>query len=117
MPDCPKCHQPVDSQALECPYCRTLLKAHGHPGMKLYRATDGEPLCTTCAYHEDDTCNFPKRPYAMDCTLYRDRTQPITVPTSGYAPNVQLKIWLSRNLVWLILLGLVLLSLLIALVR
>lgn len=117
MPECPKCHQTVDSQALECPYCRTLLKAHGHPGMKLYRATGDEPLCLTCVYHDDDSCNFPKRPYAMDCTLYRDRAQLVMPPAPGYTPAFQLKTWLSRNLVWLVLIGLVLISLLVAFVR
>lgn len=117
MSECPKCHQTVDAQALECPYCRTALKAYGHPGMKLYRATGSDPLCLSCWYHADDTCNFPKRPDAMDCTLYRDRAQPLTAATPGYAPGFQLKAWLSRNLVWVAVVGLILLSLLIALVR
>jgi len=116
MPDCPKCHQVVDSQALECPYCRTTLKAHGHPGMKLYRAMGDEPLCLTCAYHEDDSCNFPKRPDAMDCTLYRDRAQPFPV-TQGYSTGFRVKTWLSRNLGLLALLGLIAISLLIVLIR
>jgi len=117
MPECSKCHQAVDSQALECPYCRTALKAYGHPGMKLYRATGDEPLCLTCVYHEDDSCNFPKRPYAMDCTLYRDRSQPLVTTTPGYSPSFQLKTWFSRNLVWVVVIGLILLSLLIAVMR
>lgn len=117
MPDCPKCHQAVDSQALECPYCRTPLKAYGHPGMNLYRATGGEPLCLTCTYHEDDSCNYPKRPYAMDCTLYHDRTQPLVAESPGYSPSFRLKTWLSRNLVWFFLIGLILISLLVALIR
>lgn len=114
MPECPKCHQLVDSQALECPYCRTALKAYGHPGMKLYRATGEEPLCLTCVYHEDDTCNFPKRPLAMDCTLYRDRHQLLESAAPGYTPSFQLKTWLSRYAAWLVMIGLILLSLWVA---
>lgn len=114
MPECPKCHQVVESQAVECPYCRTALKAHGHPGMPLYRATGKEPLCLTCAYHEDDSCNFPKRPFAMDCTLYRDRNQPLVASAPGYSTSFQIRTWLSRNLVWFVVIGLILISLLIA---
>ncbi|MGC8714095.1 MAG: zinc ribbon domain-containing protein [Leptodesmis sp.] len=117
MPDCPKCHQAVETQALECPYCRTPLKAHGHPGMTLYQATGKEPLCLTCLYHEDDTCTFPKRPFAMDCTLYCDRTRPSTPTKPGYSPGFQIQVWFKRNLTWIILAALVLLSLLIALLQ
>lgn len=117
MADCPKCHQVVDSQALECPYCRTPLKAYGHPGMKLYRATGAEPLCLTCVYHADDSCNFPKRPDAWDCTLYRDRTQPLATHTPGYSSSFRLKTWLSRNVGLLALFGLIVISLLIVLMR
>jgi hypothetical protein len=69
---CPHCHQLVDSQAISCPYCRTTLKAYGHPGIPLHRATGDGYLCDTCTYHADDTCNFPQRPYAKDCTLYQN---------------------------------------------
>ena len=115
MPDCPKCHQVVDSQVLECPYCRTSLKAHGHPGMNLYRASGKEPLCLTCIYHEDDTCNFPKRPTAMDCTLYRDVAEPASSVTPGYSTRFRVSVWIKRNLGWIVLLGLILVSVLIAL--
>jgi hypothetical protein len=77
MPTCPRCHQSVDSQTIACPYCRTPLKAHGHPGIPLHRAAGETYLCDTCIYHEDDTCNYPQRPYAKECTLYHDRSQPI----------------------------------------
>lgn len=114
MPDCPKCRQAVDSQALECPYCRTPLKAHGHPGMTLYQATGKEPLCLTCVYHEDDTCTFPKRPFAMDCTLYSDRrTQPSSIATPRSNPSFQIQLWFKRNSTWIILAGLILISLII----
>lgn len=117
MLECPTCHQSVDSQALECPYCRTVLKAYGHPGMTLHRAVGSEPLCLTCTYHADDTCNFPKRPEAKDCTLYRDRTQPVAQPPISYPRSFQISAWFRRNLAWLVLVGLVLVSLFIALMR
>jgi hypothetical protein len=72
MITCPRCQQKVDSQALQCPYCRNLLKAHGHPGMTLHQAIDGQSLCDRCVYHADDTCTFPQRPHALTCTLYKD---------------------------------------------
>lgn len=117
MPECPKCHQPISSRAIACPYCRTSLKAHGHPGMTLYRATSDEPLCLTCQYHLDDTCNFPKRPDAMDCTLYRDINQPSAAPAPGSASGFQVRLWFKRNLVWFLLLGLLLVSLLWTLMK
>lgn len=117
MPACPRCQQPVDTQAILCPYCRAPLKAHGHPGIPLYRATGSEPLCATCTYDEDDTCTFPKRPHAMDCTLYRDRTQLTSATQPGYSRAFLIKTWLRRNVSWLALLGLVLVSLLVTLLR
>jgi hypothetical protein len=117
MPDCPKCHQAVETQALECPFCRTPLKAYGHPGMKLYRATGKEPLCATCLYDKDNSCTFPKRPLAMDCTLYCDRTQPATLTQPNYSNGFQLQLWVKRNLTWIILAALILVSLVIALLQ
>ncbi|MEM6403842.1 MAG: zinc ribbon domain-containing protein, partial [Cyanobacteria bacterium P01_D01_bin.116] len=61
---CPRCKQPVNSQAVTCPFCRTQLKAYGHPGIPLHRSEGDEYLCDTCTYHGDNTCNYPKRPYA-----------------------------------------------------
>ncbi len=72
MPQCPQCQQPVDSQAVICPHCRTPLKAYGHPGITLHRSPSGTYLCDTCTYHADDSCNYPQRPYAQECTLYDD---------------------------------------------
>lgn len=116
MPTCPRCHQTVDSQAIACPYCRTALKAHGHPGIPLYRASGETYLCDSCTYHEDDTCNFPQRPYAEECTLYHDRNQPTTFNQRPVAN------WQSRLLYilryrqeWWILSGLLIVSLAIAL--
>ncbi|QQE65070.1 hypothetical protein GFS31_17550 [Leptolyngbya sp. BL0902] len=60
---------------VHCPRCQLVLKAHGHPGIPLHRALDGEPLCATCRYHADDSCNFPQRPQAQTCTLYRPPIQ------------------------------------------
>ncbi len=42
--------------------------------MPLYRTTDGTVLCDRCVYDEDNTCNFPQRPHAQSCTMFRDRT-------------------------------------------
>ncbi|PSB30083.1 zinc ribbon domain-containing protein [Stenomitos frigidus ULC18] len=117
MPDCPRCHQPVEPQAIACPHCRTPLKAHGHPGIPLYQATGEAPLCMTCTYHADDTCTFPKRPLAMDCTLYNDITKPAATVQAGYKSGFQLQSWVKRNAGLLALLGLVLISLLVALLR
>lgn len=115
MPVCPRCAQVVDSQDISCPYCRITLKAHGHPGMPLFRATGDDYLCQTCTYHEDDTCNFPQRPYAKECTLYHDRfadQQPV-----NYRPRWQdsMRYWVQSHSSWLLLGGLLGISLLIAL--
>ncbi|UBF24809.1 zinc ribbon domain-containing protein [Kovacikia minuta CCNUW1] len=118
MPECPRCHQAVDTQAIACPFCRTPLKAYGHPGVPLYRATGKEPLCLTCTYHEDDSCTFPQRPDAMECTLYSDRTKPnLTKTQPGYTGSFLVKTWFKRNLTWIMLLGLLLFSLLLVLLR
>ncbi len=69
---CPRCQQKVYSQAIACPYCRTELKAFGHPGIPLHRAAANEYLCKTCTYHLDDSCNYPQRPLAKVCTLYEN---------------------------------------------
>ncbi|PZO53361.1 MAG: zinc ribbon domain-containing protein [Phormidesmis priestleyi] len=69
---CPRCDRAIAADALNCPDCGFTLKAHGHPGMPLYRAEGTEPLCNTCTYHADNTCNFPNRPQAMSCTLYQN---------------------------------------------
>ncbi len=70
MPYCPKCQQLVPEQALTCSRCRTVLKAYGHPGMTLHQAKDDRYLCQTCVYHQDDSCNYPQRPYAQSCIMY-----------------------------------------------
>ena len=95
MPSCPKCKQPVDSQAVICPHCKNTLKAFGHPGIPLYQSRDDSFLCDRCTYHLDDTCNFPKRPYAKSCTLFHDAGTPL-VEVSGRARKLGIKNWLYR---------------------
>jgi hypothetical protein len=97
---CPRCHQPVAPQAVNCPKCNNPLKAFGHPGMLLYQAETGEFLCDRCIYHEDDSCNFPQRPLAKSCTLFHDRSIPLAEEvTSPAAQNgwLRLKNWSSQN--------------------
>ena len=117
MSNCPKCHQPVKFQAITCPYCRTVLKAYGHPGMTLHRADKGTYLCESCTYHHDDTCNFPQRPHAMECTLYQNLFQAKFNPEypTNYSWDKKLKIWCQGHQSLLMLSGLVIVSLIIAL--
>lgn len=118
MPDCPRCSQKYEASAIACPHCQTPLKAYGHPGIPLHQSQDGEFLCDSCLYHEDDTCNFPQRPFAKDCTLYHDRSEPILPAIAPYISGGWLqsvKNWCQRNLVWVILLSLVIVSLLLSL--
>lgn len=115
MPYCPSCHQSVSDQAIACPRCKTLLKAHGHPGIPLHRAMDEVPLCLTCQYDLDDSCTFPQRPDAMECTLYRNQSDALK-STNAYLPTRQFSLnWFRRNRVWFILLGLGVIALLLAL--
>ncbi|WP_341528063.1 zinc ribbon domain-containing protein [Nostoc sp. UHCC 0302] len=115
---CPRCHQLIDSQAINCPYCRTTLKAYGHPGIPLYRATGDAYLCDTCTYHIDDTCNFPKRPYAKDCTLYQNSEEmklELEKQRNANSFAVTVKNWIKRNQALMLLVGLLLVCLLIVL--
>ncbi|MGC9524244.1 MAG: zinc ribbon domain-containing protein [Limnospira sp.] len=118
MSECPRCHQSVDSRAIACPHCKYELKAFGHPGIPLHRAAGEEFLCSTCLYHEDDTCNYPKRPHARECTLYHDRAEPILPPP---LPAIQegfphsLGRWMRRNRAGLALVILILVSVWLAL--
>ena len=115
MLECPRCHQSVDPQAIACPYCRCVLKAHGHPGIPLYRAEGEESLCQTCVYDADDTCTFPQRPDARECTLYSSQAQ-ILIPANINSSRIWFgRTWLHRNLVWLVLIGLAVIALLLAL--
>ncbi|MBO3461909.1 zinc ribbon domain-containing protein [Aetokthonos hydrillicola Thurmond2011] len=115
---CPRCHQLVNAQAVTCPYCRTELKAFGHPGIPLHRAKGDEYLCDSCTYHLDDTCNFPQRPYAKECTLYQNIEQSkLEYEQRRYATSFSstLQNWIRRNQTLLLLLALLLVCLLIAL--
>ena len=116
MPACPRCHRSIKTTALTCPHCRMALKAYGHPGMTLHRATQGEPLCQTCAYHADDSCTFPKRPNAMDCLLYTDQSQAVALKSKSVR-NFSIQSWLRQNSSWVALLVLLLLSLFWVLLR
>ncbi|WP_445634241.1 hypothetical protein [Nostoc sp. DSM 114161] len=112
---CPRCHQQIESQAISCPYCRITLKAYGHPGIPLHRATGDGYLCDTCTYHADDSCNFPQRPYAKDCTLYQNIEETkLDLEQQRYSKSfaVTVKTWLQRNQALLLLLALLLLCLL-----
>ena len=117
---CPRCHQSVDSQAVTCPHCRTTLKAFGHPGIPLHRATGKEYLCDSCTYHADDTCNFPQRPYAKECTLYQN-IEESKLQLQQHRENTSfvatVKSWVQRNSSLLLLLSLVLVCLVIAVFR
>ncbi|MBD1809925.1 MAG: zinc ribbon domain-containing protein [Symplocastrum torsivum CPER-KK1] len=119
MLNCPRCHQSLNSKAVTCSHCGTVLKAYGHPGITLHRATSDQPLCETCSYQADDTCTFPQRPYAKECTLYDDITQPKVVANQRYTPRQNplqsLKFWCQRNPAWLGLLGLLTASFLLTL--
>ncbi|HEY9902905.1 MAG TPA: hypothetical protein V6D43_10820 [Candidatus Sericytochromatia bacterium] len=120
MVNCPRCHQSISSKVVACPHCRTVLKAYGHPGITLHRATGDAPLCDRCTYHADDTCTFPQRPYAKECTLYHDISQPQVDSDALYTPRhslVQLvRLWCQRNPGLLGLLGLGVVSVLLTLI-
>ncbi len=113
MPACPRCEKPVLAAALNCPYCNLVLKAHGHPGMTLYRAKD-EPLCATCTYDADNSCTFPQRPEAMTCTLYQNTnaTQNALQPASYPPPH---RSWWRENMVWIVFGILIVVSIALAL--
>lgn len=107
---CPQCQQLINSEAIACPHCYTSLKAYGHPGITLHRATEGY-LCDTCTYHADNSCNFPQYPQAKSCTLYEnlqnrqlELEQQMNINNISF--DVKLKRWLQRYqaLLWLFLL-------------
>jgi hypothetical protein len=116
MPDCTRCQHPVTRHALTCSHCGNVLKAHGHPGIPLHQAVGEEPLCLSCLYHADDSCNYPKRPGAMDCTLYTQaRVAAPMLPRDR--PGAVWTMWLRRHSGLVAVLGLLGLSLAIALAR
>ncbi|MEM7555492.1 MAG: zinc ribbon domain-containing protein [Cyanobacteria bacterium P01_A01_bin.84] len=117
---CPRCQKSVDKQAIACPYCRTQLKAYGHPGIPLYHAAKDEYLCDRCTYHFDESCTFPKRPYAKNCTLYEDitdRQSEIQQQQQANSANTKVQQWIKRNQSLLLLLGLLLFCIVLVLFR
>ncbi|TAF02771.1 MAG: hypothetical protein EAZ77_18335 [Nostocales cyanobacterium] len=97
---CPRCHQLIDSQAISCPHCRITLKAYGHPGIPLHLSAKNEYLCQTCVYHQDDSCNFPQRPYAQNCTLYQNWEESqleLEQQTIKSSLGVKVKSWVNRH--------------------
>lgn len=117
MPSCPQCEQLVTADALKCPHCGILLKAYGHQGIPLYQAKGESYLCDRCLYHEDDSCNFPQRPYAKTCTLYSDRAsleEDIVPPLTGAKA---FQSWCRNNRGLLLLLGVILVSVVLVFLR
>ncbi|HLO86036.1 MAG TPA: zinc ribbon domain-containing protein [Nostocaceae cyanobacterium] len=114
---CPRCHQLIDSKAITCPRCRLTLKAYGHPGIPLHRATDKSYLCDSCTYNADDTCNFPQRPYAKECTLYenvQERKLEEQQQINAQSFVVTAKDWLKRHQFLVLLMALLFICFLIA---
>ncbi len=117
---CPRCKQTVNSQAITCPFCRTQLKAHGHPGIPLHRAKGDEYLCDTCTYHAENTCNFPKYPYATECTLYQNlEERNLELLSQNQKPSLSVSInnWIGRNQALLLILGLLFICFLLVISR
>jgi len=109
MLDCPRCRQPVDTQAVTCPHCRTLLKAYGHPGIPLHQATDEAYLCQTCLYDQDNSCTYPQHPFARQCMLYTNALMQ-GAPQPQSSPSQIARVWLRRYGAWLALIGLIIIS-------
>ena len=117
MLTCPRCQAPLEPAALQCPRCQLTLKAHGHPGIPLHYTEGDEALCVSCVYEADDTCNFPQRPHAKTCTLYRSATAQAELTLPSPSVGHQVNIWLRNHRGLLALGGLLLLSLVLVLVR
>jgi hypothetical protein len=115
---CPRCHQSVNSQAVACPHCGFQLKAYGHPGIPLHRATGKEYLCDSCTYHADDSCNFPQRPFAKECILYQNVEEnklELQQLRNANSFGASVNNWMKRNQALVLLVGLLLICLVIAL--
>lgn len=117
MLSCPRCQATIESTTIQCPRCQLTLKAHGHPGMTLHRTEGDQALCATCLYDADDTCNFPQRPHAETCTLYRSvkAAEALTMP--GPPVGERIGFWLRNHRGLVGLVGLLLFSLALVLVR
>ncbi|MDJ1177394.1 zinc ribbon domain-containing protein [Roseofilum sp. BLCC_M91] len=105
MVQCPRCEQAIASDAVSCPHCQFILKAYGHPGITLHHSQGEGYLCDTCIYHADDSCDFPQRPMAKDCTLYHNQEQPLVGPPKIEYKGGSWRSWLRQNPIWLILLS------------
>lgn len=116
MTECSRCHQLVSPKAIACPHCGATLKAYGHPSVLLYRASGDQALCETCTYHADDSCTFPQRPHAQECTLYQNRLQ-LAGGEAKFRPSLRGRVtaWIRRNTFWLGILILLSVSVAIAL--
>ncbi|MGL5077193.1 MAG: zinc ribbon domain-containing protein, partial [Waterburya sp.] len=74
--------------------------------------------CDRCIYDQDDSCNFPQRPYAKSCTLFHDAAKPLipdqVTPTSqmGWAG---IKNWFYRYRALIAIAILIVLSVFLAL--
>lgn len=110
MPNCPKCDRIVKKDAVKCPQCGNQLKAFGHPGIPLYQAEKGTYLCDGCYYHQDDTCNYPQRPFATTCTMFHDADLPLVAQESNPSGLTSFRLWSDRNRGLLIVIGLILFS-------
>ncbi len=117
MLSCPRCQATIEPTTIRCPRCQLTLKAHGHPGIPLHRTEGDGPLCATCVYDADDTCNFPQRPHAETCTLYRSEktAEELALPKPSLGQQVGFWLRNHRGLVGIV--GLLLLSLALVLVR
>ena len=119
MAKCPRCDRSVNREAIECPYCKNLLKAFGHPGIPVYQATDGNSLCDHCIYHEDDSCNYPQRPYAKSCTMFHDKEKPLveeSMNSSSRGSIAAIKLSFRRRRGLLMILILIVISVLLVLI-
>ncbi len=119
MAKCPKCNRNIQLEALECPYCKNQLKAFGHPGIPVYQASDDAWLCDRCYYHEDDSCNYPQRPYAKSCTMFHDKEKPLVEEPVNPSPrgfSTTIKFWIRRHQGLLIILILIAISILLAVI-
>jgi len=115
MPSCPRCQATVEPTAIQCPRCRLSLKAFGHPGIPLHRTEGEESLCMTCVYHADDTCNFPQRPDAQTCTLYRSvNAEPELEPVS-FSVGQKIRFWVRGHTGLVALIALLLISMVLVL--
>ena len=115
MPNCPRCQQPVSVDAVTCSYCQEVLKAYGHPGIPLHKAIGNEPLCKSCTYDADDSCTLPKRPEAKECTLYDNRFKPETPAKPKLENSQSFRLWVEKNIIWVIVIALIIISLAITL--